>query len=472
MSGLDVRGGTEAPVVFRDDLPRELKLFKGRLSPRFFEMRAKVVDFIKTEVLPNLDVYKQEKDALDKTVSHPVYAPEPPILRTLRGKAKARGLFNFFLPEVCGLTVLEYSPIAELLGSVPLANFAMNCSAPDTGNMEVLERYGSKAQQEKWLKPLLAGEIRSAFAMTEPGVASSDATNICSMIEKKNDHYLVNGHKWYISGACRPECKVFVFMGRSTFSGPQHKQHSMILIPRDAPGVKILRPLGVFGHLHDHAEIIFDNVRVPLENMILGEGRGFEIAQGRLGPGRIHHCMRTVGIAEAGLDAMLHRINSRVAFGDVLSKKDAIRQKLAEARLEITKSRLLCYFAAAEADDNGFKNARTAIAMTKVDAPRTCLKVLDEAIQMYGAHGVSQDSMLSEIYADVRTLRVADGPDIVHLNTIAKEELKREPTALGRTMGGTNHNIEKYGKYKHIDLRKYNRSRGGGGGSGEMIARL
>ena len=419
-------------------------------------------------MLPCLDTFHEQKLELEKTVSHAVYAPEPPILKTLRAKAQSRGLMNFFLPEVCGLTVLEYSPIAEMLGSVQLANLAMNCSAPDTGNMEVLERYGSKAQQEKWLKPLLAGEIRSAFAMTEPGVASSDATNICSSIENKGDHYLVNGHKWYISGACRPECKIFVFLGRSSSTGPQHKQHSMILIPRDAPGVKIVRPLGVFGHLHDHAEIIFDNVKLPIENMLLGEGRGFEIAQGRLGPGRIHHCMRTVGVAEAAIDAMLFRVNSRVAFGEVLSKKDTIRQVLAEARLEVTKSRLLCYMAAAEADDHGFKAARTAIAMTKVDAPRTCLKVLDEAIQMYGAHGVSQDSLLSEIFADMRTLRVADGPDIVHLNTIAKEELKRPSSVLGQRIGGVNKNIKKYGKYDHIDFATYNRK----GKGGEMIARL
>eukprot|EP00754_Rhynchopus_humris_P028312 Rhum_TRINITY_DN15145_c6_g1::Rhum_TRINITY_DN15145_c6_g1_i1::g.138700::m.138700/K00249/ACADM, acd; acyl-CoA dehydrogenase len=379
---------------------------------------------------------------------------------------------NFFLPEVCGLSVLEYSPIAEILGSVPLANYALNCSAPDTGNMEVLERFGTPHQQEKWLKPLLRGEIRSAFAMTEPGVASSDATNISASIEKlPNGNFRVNGHKFYISGACRPECKVFVFMGRYTLAPegtPKHKQHTMILVDRDAPGVNILRPMAVFGHAHDHAEIIFDNVEVPAANLLLGEGRGFEIAQGRLGPGRIHHCMRTIGVAEAALDAVLHRVRTRVAFGQELWKKDAIRQQIAQARLDITKSRLLCYMAAAEADDRGFKAARTAIAMTKIDAPQMCLKVVDDAIQVFGAHGVSQDSRLAEIYCEVRTLRVADGPDIVHLNSIAKDELMREPTALGKAVAGSNPNIEKYGKFSHIDFKTYNKGRF----SGAALARL
>eukprot|EP00755_Sulcionema_specki_P021494 Sspe_Gene.74333::Locus_45968_Transcript_3_4_Confidence_0.545_Length_1491::g.74333::m.74333/K00249/ACADM, acd; acyl-CoA dehydrogenase len=338
----------------------------------------------------------------------------------------------------------------------------MNCSAPDTGNMEVLERYGTPEQKRRWLEPLLKGEIRSAFAMTEPGVASSDATNICSTVTRDGDEYVINGHKWYISGAIRPECKIFVFLGRNSTTGPLHRQHSMILVPRDAPGVKILRPLAVFGHEHDHAEIIFDNVRVPASNMLLGEGRGFEIAQGRLGPGRIHHCMRTIGVAEMALDAIVYRVQNRTAFGQKLARKDTIRKEIAEARLEITKSRLLCYIAATMADAHGFKDARVFIAMTKVDAPRMCLKILDEAIQVHGAHGISQDSLLSDLYANVRTLRVADGPDIVHLNTIAKEELKRIPSAIGKKVSGTNHNIEKYGKFAHV--KNLPKSRG------EMIA--
>eukprot|EP01059_Diplonema_ambulator_P036118 TRINITY_DN887_c0_g2_i1.p1 TRINITY_DN887_c0_g2~~TRINITY_DN887_c0_g2_i1.p1 ORF type:complete len:481 (+),score=184.89 TRINITY_DN887_c0_g2_i1:48-1445(+) len=465
MAGLDAKTGNpaqELSALLKDELPRELELFKGRLSPRFFEMREKIIEFIREDVIPQMETYKQQNAQLQREAAHPTLAPEPPVLKVVREKARQRGLMNFFLPEVCKLTVLEYSPIAEILGTVPLANHAMNCAAPDTGNMEVLERYGTPEQKRKWLEPLLEGKIRSAFAMTEPGVASSDATNICSTITRDGNEYVINGHKWYISGAIRPECKVFIFLGRNSFEGPIHRQHSMIIVPKDLPGIKILRPLGVFGHEHDHAEIIFDNVRVPVSNMLLGEGRGFEIAQGRLGPGRIHHCMRTIGVAEAALDAILFRVRQRHAFGSVLSTKDTIRQQIAEARLEITKSRLLCYMAACEADDHGFKAARVAIAMTKVDAPRMCLQLLDNAIQIHGAHGISQDSLLTDLYANIRTLRVADGPDIVHLNTIAKEELKRKPTNLGITVSGVNDNIEKYGKFKHYKPL----------GKGSMIARL
>ena len=316
--------------------------------------------------------------------------------------------------------------------------------------MEVLEKYGSAEQKHKWLEPLLNGEIRSAFAMTEPGVASSDATNISSRIDSDGDEYVINGHKWYISGAIRPECKVFIFLGKTSFEGPLHTQQSMVIVPRDAPGVKILRPLGVFGHLHDHAEIIFDNVRVPKSSIILGEGRGFEIAQGRLGPGRIHHCMRTIGTAEAVLESMVYRAQTRKAFGKVLAKHDAVRAAIAEARLEITMVRQLCYLAAVMADERGFKDARKYIAMIKLAAPRSALKIVDEAIQLHGAHGVSQDSKLTDIYSQLRTLRVADGPDIVHLNTIAKMELSNPPTELGRHISGVNKNIEKYGKFQHV----------------------
>merc|ERR1719252_511315 len=287
----------------------------------------------------------------------------------------------------------------------------MNCNAPDTGNMEVLEKFGSPEQKKQWLEPLLNQDIRSAFAMTEPGVASSDATQICTKIERDGNDYVINGHKWYISGAIRPECKIFILLGKTRFDGPAHSQQSMILVPRDAPGVTILRPLGLFGHIHDHAEIIFDNVRVPASNMLLGEGRGFEIAQGRLGPGRIHHCMRTIGTAEQALDAIIHRAHNRTAFGKLLANQATIRQTIAEARIEITKSRLLCYLAAVQADDRGFKDAKTYVGMTKVDAPRMCLKIIDEAIRVHGAHGVSQDSRLTDLYIGVRILRVADGPD-------------------------------------------------------------
>merc|ERR1712176_81494 len=382
---------------------------------------------------------------------HSVWAERPPVEMELRERAKARGLYNFFLPEVGKLSVLEYAPICEIFGAFPLCNVAMNCTAPDTGNMEVLEKYGTPEQKKQWLEPLSEGKIRSAYAMTEPGVASSDATNISATIRRDGDEYVINGHKWYISGACRPECKVFVFLGRSTGTGDNlHSQHSMILVPREAKGVTILRPLGLFGHIHDHAEIVFDNVRVPVTNMILGEGRGFEIAQGRLGPGRIHHCMRTIGTAEQALDAIVHRSHNRTAFGKLLANQATIRQVVAEARMEITKSRLLCYLAAVQADEYGFKAAKAYIAMTKVDAPRMCLKIIDEAIQIHGAHGVSQDSRLSDLYTGVRTIRLADGPDIVHLNTIAKEELKKKTSVMGAMVSGTNRNIEKYGKFKHV----------------------
>merc|ERR1719321_97149 len=286
--------------------------------------------------------------------------------------------------------------------------------------------------------------------MTEPGVASSDATQICTKIERDGNDYVINGHKWYISGAIRPECKIFILLGKTRFDGPQHQQQSMILVPKDTLGINILRPLGLFGHLGDHAEIIFDNVRVPKSNIVLGEGRGFEIAQGRLGPGRIHHCMRTIGTAEQALDAIIHRAHNRTAFGKVLANQATIRQSIAEARMEITKSRLLCYLAAVQADEYGFKAAKAYIAMTKVDAPRMACKIIDEAIQVHGAHGVSQDSPLTGLYTHVRHVRLADGPDIVHLNTIAKEELKKKSSVMGEMVSGTNKNIKQYGKFDNV----------------------
>jgi len=373
------------------------------------------------------------------------------MLNKLRAEAKARGIMNLFLPEVCKLSVLEYSPIAEILGMNGLANIAMNCSAPDTGNMEVIEKYGSPEQKKQWLEPLLNGEIRSAFAMTEPGVASSDATNVSTRIEADGDDYVINGHKWWISGAIRPECKIFVLLGKTSFTGPLHRQQSMILVPRDAPGVNILRPLAVFGEEHDHAEIIFDNVRVPKTNMILGEGRGFEIAQGRLGPGRIHHCMRSVGVAEQALAAIVDRAHRRKAFGRILAEKDDVRKAIAEARIEITKCRQLCYLAACVADEKGFKGAKAHVAMIKVAAPRMALHIIDDAMQIHGAHGVSQDSQLASMYVNMRTLRVADGPDMVHMMTIAKDELAKGTSEIGRRVSGINRNVEKYGKFSHVE---------------------
>lgn len=454
-------------ILDPDRIPAELEPFKERLSPNFFEVRKRIIDFIQEDIIPAMPVYgKQYRAEVQKVrtsrkpaapgedpayTNHEVWAASPPLTMELRQKAKARGLYNFFLPEVGKLSVLEYAPICEILGAFGLCNVAMNCTAPDTGNMEVLEKYGTPEQKKQWLEPLLDGTIRSAYAMTEPGVASSDATNISATIERDGDEYVINGHKWYISGACRPECKIFVFLGRSKGSGGSlHGSHSMILVPRDSPGVTIVRPLGLFGHIHDHAEIVFDNVRVPATNMLLGEGRGFEIAQGRLGPGRIHHCMRTIGTAEQALDAILHRVNRRTAFGKLLANQATIRQTVAEARMEITKSRLLCYLAAVQADEHGFKDAKVFVAMTKVDAPRMCQKIIDEAIQIHGAHGVSQDSKLSDLYHHVRHVRLADGPDIVHLNTIAKEELKRQSSVMGEMVSGINKNIEKFGKFKHV----------------------
>lgn len=456
-----------------EHLPAELEPFRSRLSPNFFEVRKKIIDFVKEEIIPCEETFKKQyREEIRKVQTsrepmpgedpqyarHEVWAASPPIFDDLRQKAKARGLYNFFLPEVGKLSVLEYAPICEIFGAFPLCNVAMNCTAPDTGNMEVLEKYGTPEQKKKWLEPLLDGRIRSAYAMTEPGVASSDATNISASIQRDGDDYVINGHKWYISGACRPECKIFIFLGRTTGSGDSlHNQHSMILVPRDAPGVTILRPLGVFGHLHDHAEIVFHNVRVPVTNMLLGEGRGFEIAQGRLGPGRIHHCMRTIGTAEQAIDAIIHRVQGRHAFGKKLANHDTIRQTIAEARIDITKSRLLNYLAATQADDHGFKSAKAYIAMTKVDAPRMCLKIIDDAIQIHGAHGMSQDSQLTDLYQHVRTVRLADGPDIVHLNTIAKEELKKKSSVVGAMVSGKNKNIEKYGKFNHVVPRSSSR---------------
>mmetsp|Transcript_8135 Transcript_8135/g.11750 ORF Transcript_8135/g.11750 Transcript_8135/m.11750 type:complete len:454 (+) Transcript_8135:205-1566(+) len=439
--------------AFDQTIPDALLPYKEKLSARFFEVRAAVLDFQKTVIDPARPTIQSQKAELIKTVQYKIQCPDPPIYAELRAQARARGIMNLFLPEVSKLSVLEYAPIAEILGMDDIMNNVLNCNAPDTGNMEVLQKYGTPKQQKQWLEPLLRAEIRSAFAMTEPGVASSDATNIATRIEADGDDYVINGHKWFIGGAVRPECKVFVLMGRSSWSGPIHSQHSMILVPRDAPGVTVLRMMTLFGHEEGDGagEVIFDNVRVPKENILLGEGRGFEIAQGRLGPGRIHHCMRSIGVGEMALAAMVDRANRRKAFGKILAEKDTVRTAIAEARIELTMCRQLCYLTACMADEVGFKEAKHYVSMLKVAAPRAALKIIDEAIQLHGAHGVSQDCDLPRLYVWQRILRIADGPDQVHLNLIAKKELAAGGGELGAKISGLNKNVEKYGKFSHVE---------------------
>jgi len=398
------------------------------MSPRSRELRERLLAFFDQHIYPNEGLFHEQIARNRWQV--------PPIVEELKATARAQGLWNLFLPESdrgAGLTNLEYAPLCEVMGGSPgFGPEVFNCSAPDTGNMEVLARYGTAEQQHRWLTPLLEGRIRSCFAMTEPDVASSDATNIRSRIERDGDHYVINGHKWWISGAGDPRCAIAIFMGQSNPDAPVHKRQSMILVPMDSPGVTIKRMMTVFGYddaPHGHAEMTFENVRVPASQMLLGEGRGFEIAQGRLGPGRIHHCMRQIGVAERALALMKQRVTSRVAFGKTLAEQGSIRRDIAMSRIEIDQSRLLTMRAAHLMDTVGNKAARAEIAMIKVVAPNVTQRVLDRAIQAHGAMGVSQDTFLAHAWANSRTLRLADGPDEVHLEAIARHELRR-PNAV------------------------------------------
>ncbi|WP_085524284.1 acyl-CoA dehydrogenase [Tuberibacillus sp. Marseille-P3662] len=394
-------------------------------SDKVKQLQAKLNDFMEDVVYPNETTYKEQLDTGNNRWEI------PPVMEEMKTKAKASGLWNLFLPDSeygSGLTNLEYAPLCEIMGRSPIAPEIFNCAAPDTGNMEVLARYGSPQQQEQWLKPLLEGDIRSCFSMTEPQVASSDATNVQGSIEKDGDHYVINARKWWSSGAGDPRCQISIFMGKTNPSAPRHEQQSMILVPMDTPGVNILRTLPVFGYddaPHGHAEIEFNNVRVPASNVIWNEGKGFAIAQGRLGPGRIHHCMRLIGAAERALELMVKRVKEREAFGKSLADQGVIRERIAESRIDIEQARLLTLKAAHMMDTVGNKEAKGEIAMIKVIAPNMALRVIDRAIQAYGAAGVSDDFPLAASWASSRTLRLADGPDEVHRNAIAKLELKK-----------------------------------------------
>jgi acyl-CoA dehydrogenase len=393
-------------------------------SSRVKELEKKLRAFMDEHIYPNEDRFYRE-------IEQDRWTPTK-VIEELKPKARAAGLWNLFMPDRehgAGLTNLEYAPLCEIMGRSVMAAEVFNCSAPDTGNMEVLARYGTPEQQERWLKPLLAGEIRSCFAMTEPAVASSDATNIEASIRRDGDEYVINGRKWWSSGAGDPRCKIAIFMGKTNPAAHRYQQQSMILVPMDAPGVKVERLLTVFGYdhaPHGHGEVTYKDVRVPLGNMLLGEGRGFEIAQGRLGPGRIHHCMRCIGVAERALEMMCKRVQQRVAFGKPLAEQGTIRADIALSRMEIEQARLLTLKAAYMMDTAGNKEARAEIAMIKVVAPNMTLRILDRAIQAHGGAGVSQDTFLAGAWASVRTLRLADGPDEVHTESIAKLELGKK----------------------------------------------
>lgn len=399
------------------------------MSPKAVELKRKLDSFMDRHIYPNEERFYREAEELGPWKVYPVVEELKPL-------ARAEGLWNLFLPDSghgAGLTNLEYAPLCEVMGRSHLAPEVFNCSAPDTGNMEVLERYGTKEDKERWLKPLLAGEIRSCFAMTEPAVASSDATNIESSIVREGDHYVINGRKWYTTNATDPRCKICIFMGKTDpDNADRHKQQSMILVPMDTAGVEVKRALPVFGFygVPDRAsEVVFTNVRVPKENMLLGEGRGFEIAQGRLGPGRIHHCMRLIGLSERTLEKMCRRVRSRVAFGKPVSEQTVTQERIAEARIMIEQARLLTLNAAYAMDTVGNKVATAEIAMIKVAVPNMACQIIDWAIQAHGGGGTSNDFGLTQAYATARLLRLADGPDEVHRNQIARFELKKYSNA-------------------------------------------
>ncbi len=391
-------------------------------SPKVMQLQARLQAFMVEHVYPNEGLFYEGIDRVDR------WQPSQ-LIEALKAKAQAAGLWNLFLPASergAGLTNVEYAPLCEIMGGVPWAPEVFNCSAPDTGNMEVLERYGTPEQKKQWLEPLLRGTIRSAFTMTEPDVASSDATNVQSSIVRDGDEYVINGRKWWSSGAGDPRCKIFIFMGKTDPAAPKHSQQSMVLVPRDTAGVRILRHLPVFGYddaPHGHMEIEFDSVRVPVHNILLGEGRGFDIAQGRLGPGRIHHCMRLIGLAERGLEKMCRRVKSRVTFGKPVAERTVTLERIAEARIMIDQARLLTLKAAYVMDKAGNKAAKAEIAMIKVAAPIMACQILDWAIQAHGAAGICDDFGLARAYAHARTLRLADGPDEVHRNQIGRIEL-------------------------------------------------
>ncbi|HXP66406.1 MAG TPA: acyl-CoA dehydrogenase family protein [Steroidobacteraceae bacterium] len=397
-------------------------------SEKVRDLQERITQFMDEQVYPAEPLYHKELEQ-NRKAGNPWQVTK--VVEDLKKKARAAGLWNLFLPHSehgAGLTNLEYAPLCEIMGRSHIAPEAFNCSAPDTGNMEVLARYATKEQQQRWLEPLLEGKIRSAFAMTEPGVASSDATNIESSIVRDGNSYVINGRKWWTSGAGDPRCEILIFMGKTNPEGGRHNQQSMILVPMKTPGVKVLRTLSVFGYdhaPHGHAEVNFEDVRVPAENLLLGEGRGFEIAQGRLGPGRIHHCMRTIGVAERALELMCKRAQTRVAFGKRLSEQGVTLERIAESRIMIDQTRWLVLNAAYMMDTVGNRAAKAEIAMIKVAAPIMTLKVLDWAIQMHGGGGVSDDFPLAALWAGARTLRLADGPDEVHREQIGKLELSR-----------------------------------------------